>query len=339
MNKAFAPYIEAVESEMRVVVHAASPELSTLYGMMSYHLGWLDAHLAPEKSEAGKRVRPLLCLLSCEAAGGQWQRAVPAAAALELLHNFSLLHDDIEDQSDTRRGRATVWKVWGLAHGVNAGDAMLTLAHLAMGGLKDRGYGSQPVLDALLLLDRTCLELCHGQYLDISGENDLGITEDGYLRTVGGKTAALLAASTEMGALLAGGNGHIQNYRQFGWNLGLAFQMVDDLLGIWGDPAVTGKPSGDDLLSRKMTLPVIHGLHSDESGPELQDLYGASAWSADTLAHVRRLLEQCGSQELVLTQARRYHGLAMEALFRTAPAEPAASLLSELSSSLLSRLK
>lgn len=339
MNPAFAPYIEAVETEMRAVVCSSAADLSGLYGMMLYHLGWLDAQLRPEKADAGKRLRPLLCLLTCEAAGGQWQRAVPAAAALELVHNFSLLHDDIEDQSATRRGRAAVWKVWGLAHGINSGDAMLMLARLALARLHDRGYAPAAILKATTLLDRTCLELTHGQYLDISGEGDLTMTEERYLRMIGGKTAALAAASTEMGAFLAGNSAAAPHYHDFGQNLGLAFQMVDDLLGIWGDPVVTGKPAGDDLLNRKMTLPVIHALASTESGQDLLALYRLPTWSAATLAEALLLLEQCGSRDYVQSRALDYHRRAATALENARPGEPAAALLAEFASALVSRLK
>jgi geranylgeranyl diphosphate synthase type I len=339
VNPALAPYLEAVEAEMRAVVRNSAEDLSVLYGMLLYHLGWLDTQLRPERADAGKRVRPLLCLLSCEAAGGQWRRAVPGAAALELVHNFSLLHDDIEDQSATRRGRATVWKVWGLAHGINSGDSLLILARLALGGLKDRGYGCQPILDATNLLDHTCLELCHGQYLDISGEADLGMTEERYLRMIGGKTAALLAASAEMGALLAGNAAEMPNYRQLGWNLGLAFQMVDDVLGIWGNPAVTGKPAGDDLLSRKMTLPVIHAMRSGPAGSELGALYRLGTWQDGTLRGVVELLERSGSRTYVELLAEHYQAQALEALRRARPAAPASGLLLDLVSSLTTRSK
>ena len=339
MNPVLAPYIESVEAEMRAVVRSSSDDLSPLYGMMLYHLGWLDTQLRPEKADAGKRVRPLLCLLCCEASGGQWRRAVPAAAALELVHNFSLLHDDIEDQSITRRGRATVWKVWGLAHGINSGDAMLMLAHLAMRGLEDHGYSCQSILDAMTVLDRTCLELTHGQYLDIAGEQDLSMTEERYVRMIGGKTAALLAAAAELGTLLAGNNAAIHHYRDFAWNLGMAFQMVDDLLGIWGDPAVTGKPAGDDLLSRKMTLPVIHAMGDKSAGPQLDALYRLGTWQDDTLARVVALLEGSASRDYVQRRAEHYQAQALEALSRAKPTEPAAGSLFALVSALTTRSK
>ena len=249
----YGPYLRAVEGEMRQILLAPGERVRPLYDMMAYHLGWVDEQAKPVQADSGKRLRPLLCLLCCEAAGGDWQQAVPAAAGLELIHNFSLIHDDIEDNSPTRRGRPTVWALWGLPHGINAGDSMLMLARLALGRLSSRGVDPGIALQAMDILDRTCLRLCEGQYLDMAGEGHLDMSEEDYLEMTGGKTAALLAASTQMGALIAGAGDAVESYRQFGWNLGLAFQMVDDLLGIWGDPAVTGKSAADDVRSRKMT--------------------------------------------------------------------------------------
>lgn len=339
MNSDFAPYIEAVEAEVRAVLSASDSTLSNLYSMMLYHLGWLDRQFEPIEADAGKRVRPLLCLLCCEAVGGDWRRAVPAAAALELVHNFSLIHDDIEDQSATRRGRTALWKEWGLAHGVNTGDAMQMLSRLALLRLEGHGYGDRDILRAVAVLSDCGLALTHGQYLDISGENDLTMNEDRYLSMIGYKTASLLSASAMMGALLGGGEAQVERYREFGWNLGMSFQMFDDLLGIWGDPAVTGKPAGDDLLSRKMTLPVIQALGSPSSGPGLRALYQYSTWSAGDLARALQLLDQSGSRDYVLARAQAYHLAASEVLFLAAPAESTTTLFSLLLVDLICRFK
>jgi geranylgeranyl diphosphate synthase type I len=138
--------------------------------MMHYHLGWADEALRPLEGPSGKRLRPVLCLLACEAAGGTVEQALPAAAALELVHNFSLVHDDIQDQSRVRRGRATVWDLWGAAHGINVGDGLFVLSRLAVYGLLDRGVPTERTLSVTLALDRACQSLCEGQYLDMSFE-------------------------------------------------------------------------------------------------------------------------------------------------------------------------
>jgi geranylgeranyl diphosphate synthase type I len=335
----FGPYLRAVEDEMRQLLSAPGERLHPLYSMMAYHLGWVDAQAQPVQADSGKRLRPLLCLLSCEAAGGDWQQAVPAAAGLELIHNFSLIHDDIEDNSPTRRGRPTVWALWGLPHGVNAGDTMLMLARLALGGLSRRGADPGITLRAMDILDRTCLQLCQGQYLDIAGEGHLDLSEEAYLEMTGGKTAALLAASTQMGALVGGARDALDSYRQFGWNLGLAFQMVDDLLGIWGDPAVTGKSAADDIRSRKMTLPVIFALRQGQSGARLAALYHQPILGDEDIAQAVAILDEAHARAYVQQLAAQYEARAMAALDAAAPRLPAGSYLQDLAGSLTGRRK
>jgi len=198
MTTDLQPYLTAIEEELRYSIAAPSDDLVSFYNMMAYHLGWLDGQFRPVQAASGKRIRPLLCLLTCEAAGGDWHKALPAAAALELVHNFSLIPDDIEDNSSTRRGRTPLWKLWGLPQGINAGDGMLVLACQALLRLNDRGVDSATTLAAIHLLYQTILALCQGQYLDIAFEGRLDVSEEAYLRMIGGKTASLFAASTQM---------------------------------------------------------------------------------------------------------------------------------------------
>jgi geranylgeranyl diphosphate synthase type I len=339
MSTDYGAYLQAVEDEMRQFLSAPDERLHPLYSMMAYHLGWVNAQGHSIKSDSGKRVRPLLCLLCCEAAGGDWQRALFAAASLELIHNFSLIHDDIEDNSPTRRGRPTVWALWGLPHGINVGDTMLMLARLALGRQSGRGVEPGITLQAMRILDQTCLQLCQGQYLDIVGEGHLDMSEAAYLEMIGGKTAALLAASTQMGALIGGAQDTLESYRQFGWHLGLAFQMVDDLLGIWGDPAVTGKSAADDLRNHKMTLPVIVGLRNGRKGEELATIYGKAVLGDKDLAQAVAILDEAGAQQYVQALARQHAASAMAALDASAPRSPAAAHLRDLTNSLTSRRK
>ncbi|MBC7260722.1 MAG: polyprenyl synthetase family protein [Chloroflexi bacterium] len=336
MNADFQPYLSALEEELRRTLSVPQDALAPFYGMMAYHLGWLDEHFHPLQGSTGKRIRPLLCLLACEAAGGDWHRALPAAAAVELVHNFSLIHDDIEDNSTTRRGRATVWAVWGLAQGINAGDAMFTLAHQALARLSATGTAPHLILAAVEILNRACLELCHGQYLDLAYENHLEIAEEAYLQMISGKTAALLAASTQLGALLAEADEQVEHYRLFGWHLGMAFQMVDDILGIWGDPATTGKSAADDIRNRKITLPILFALRS-EVGDELAALYRRRDLSDEDIQHAVALLDRAGAREYVQGRAASYEAQALAALDAARPREPAASALRALATSLTAR--
>ena len=195
----WSPYILQVEAEMRELLAAPDPSLLQFYGMMSYHLGWLDQAFQPVEGVGGKRFRPLICLLASEAQGVDWAQAVPAAAAIELVHNFSLIHDDIEDGSPMRRHRETLWHVWGSPQAINAGDGMHVLAHLALQRLLDRGITPAKVVAVTRILDETSLRLCHGQYLDLAFEERMDITENEYLAMINGKTASLVSASTQIG--------------------------------------------------------------------------------------------------------------------------------------------
>ena len=190
---------------------------------------------------------------------GDHRRALPGAAAVELGHNFSLVHDDIEDGDRERRHRPTLWTVHGVPQAINTGDTLFSLSRIALHRLTDLGFPDAKVLRLMRLFDETCLALCEGQYLDIaSSASDEVMSVDAYFDMIGRKTAALIAASIEAGALLATDDDEvIARYRGFGWALGLAFQLNDDLLGIWGAERSTGKEPSD-IAHRKKTLPVIY---------------------------------------------------------------------------------
>ena len=193
-------YLPAIDAEMRRVV-AAAPAAPDFDVLLKYPLGWVDEDNQPYAQPTGKRIRPLLLLLCTEAAGGDWHDALPAAAAVELLHNFTLLHDDIQDNSPMRHGRPTVWKIWGRANAINAGDALFTLAYCALQRL-----GSDHAAGVLLrvwgVFNQTMLELTRGQHLDMRFETQPHVSVDDYLSMVRGKTAALLAACAQIGALV-----------------------------------------------------------------------------------------------------------------------------------------
>lgn len=328
-------YLPALEMEMQAVVTAPAPEVHDLYGYLRYHLGWTDEHFQSCQGRTGKRLRPVLCLLACEACGGDWEQALPAAAALELLHNFSLIHDDIEDQDATRRGRPTVWALWGVPQAINAGDALFTLAHLALLRLSDRGVPVETVAQAFHIFDHACLRLTEGQFMDIRFEQETTVGLEDYLSMIEGKTAALLAAACELGALVAGASaGQQDRLRAFGRHLGLAFQIQDDILGIWGDPEETGKPVGSDLRCRKKTLPILHGLQHD---PTLRALLARPELSEDEIARAIRRLEAAGSRAFAEGQARHHIDRALAILEAADLQPPAASALRDLTLGLVGR--
>ncbi|MBN1978282.1 MAG: polyprenyl synthetase family protein [Anaerolineae bacterium] len=331
----FDRYLPSVEAEMQAIVKAVNPLHEDFFGMMRYHLGWADAEFNPCEARSGKRVRPILCLLSCEACGGDWEQALPAGAAIEIMHNFTLVHDDIEDRDETRRGRPTVWTLWGDAHGINVGDAMFALSNLSLLLLVERGVPASIVVAACCLFNITQLALTSGQYLDIGFEGREDVSVEDYLAMIEGKTAALAACSCEMGALIAGASdAQCACLREFGRHLGLTFQMCDDILGIWGDPALTGKPAGADIARRKKSLPILHGLERDE---ELRALLGREKLLDSDIRRAAELLEQAGSREYAHQLAQEQHSRALAALEDAGLHGPAAQALYELEMMLLNR--
>lgn len=233
---------------------------------VAYHLGWCDPDGNPTGLSGGKALRPSLAFLGAEAVGGDPEEVVPAAAAVELVHNFSLVHDDLMDRDRTRRHRPTVWTVWGDPAAVLAGDAMLSLAHEALltSGLADAPRAGRVLTEATR-------ELIAGQAADVAFEGRSDVTLSECLTMATGKTSALLGASAALGAVLAGATDHVvDRLVRFGRELGVAFQLIDDLLGMWGDPDQTGKPVHSDLRARKKTLPITWSIENGGSaGTEL----------------------------------------------------------------------
>ena len=333
----FERYLPHLEAEMQAIIQVSNPRHVDFFGMMRYHLGWVDLEFNPCQASTGKRVRPVLCLLSCEACGGDWRQALPAGAAIEIMHNFTLVHDDIEDQDETRRGRPTVWARWGNAHGINVGDAMFALSNLALLLLDKRGVHPRTVVAACCLFNITQLSLTGGQFLDIGFEERNDVSVEDYLVMIEGKTAALAACSCEMGALVAEApQAQCESLREFGRHLGLTFQMRDDILGIWGDTEVTGKPAGADIARRKKSLPILYGLERSE---ELKYLLVQDEVSESDIQRATEILERVGSREYTEELAQIHHTKALDALQTADVNGPAARALYEMEMMLLYRDK
>ncbi|MBN1922867.1 MAG: polyprenyl synthetase family protein [Anaerolineae bacterium] len=334
----FKRYLPALEAELRRSVSVPPEGPALLYNLLHYHLGWVDANFQPREADAGKRLRPIFLLLCCEAYGGEWERALPAATAVEFLHNFSLIHDDIEDRDATRRGRATLWNLWGEAQAINAGDALFALAYHALLNLQHTIASPALVLAALSRFNRATVRLTEGQCLDIDFERQPTVEEGTYLRMIAGKTAALLGLTCELGALLANAPEESATAaHEFGFNLGLSFQMQDDLLGLWGDPVRTGKPVGADLRQGKKTLPIIHGsAHNPQLRARLETLQHTSPDDA-TITELCAALEAAGSRSYTEARAREYQRQALNALARSGGAGTALTALQALAERLLGR--
>ena len=269
INEALHASVEKAQSSY---VNWEEVNLQPYYGQIQYHLGWVDSHFAPIANHPGKLLRPTLLLLAYEAAGA-WglstqaqntnylRRALPAAVAVELTHNFTLIHDDIEDGDTERRHRSTLWKLWGIPQAINAGDGLFALARLSLWNVLDEGVEGTIAARLGATLDRACLVLSEGQYLDISFESHPHISVNMYIDMISRKTAALMGCAAEMGAMLGTREQEtIQRLRDFGYAMGVAFQVRDDLLGIWASTAESGKTAAGDIYRRKKSLPFLHAL-------------------------------------------------------------------------------
>jgi geranylgeranyl diphosphate synthase, type I len=307
-----AAMIADTEAEILRLVSTRDPSTAGVYDMVRYHLG-LDHDGAP----AGKRMRPLLGLLAYASIAGDYRRALPGAAAVELGHNFSLVHDDIEDGDRERHHRPTVWALHGVPQAINTGDMLFSLSRMALHRLSDLGFSDAKVLRLTRLYDETCVALCEGQFIDIrASETDELMSVELYFDMIGRKTAALIAASIEAGAILATDDDAIVGrYRAFGWALGLAFQLNDDLLGIWGQEQTTGKEP-TDLARKKKTLPLIYAFeHADRDERErLRAVYTNPSPTAGQLTEVVAILERTGARDYTRNEARRYRDLALAEL-------------------------
>ncbi len=282
-------FIKSLEKYVDSSFPKGFTELKEIY---KYHLG-----LGDDYSKQGKRIRPLLTLMCCAGTGVEWQKALPAAVSIELIHNFSLIHDDIEDNGLIRRGKDAVWVKWGLPHGLNAGDAMFTSAFKALLLLQDN-VSESITFKAVKLLAETCRQLTMGQFLDINFEEREFISFDEYLQMVNGKTAALIACSTKMGALIGDFPPEKQkNYHDFGKALGIAFQMYDDWLGVWGDFKDTGKSTTGDIVEGKKTLPIILGI---KNSTRFADKFKQDKISKNTAIEMAQWLRDDGIEKIVI---------------------------------------
>jgi len=326
-------YLDAIEAELQHAVERAKEFGNTkLHDMLAYHMGWQGNRNSTEVR--GKRIRSLLVLLSCSAAGGDWHQALPGATAVELVHNFSLIHDDIEDRSPVRRGRPTIWNKWGIPQAINTGDAMFALAHLEAVRLAET-VSPSIALKAVEILQYTCLHLTQGQYLDLSYESRNDLTIEDYWQMVEGKTAALIGVSTQLGALAAFSSDQASDlYRKFGRLLGLAFQVQDDLLGIWGNSTLTGKSSKSDLVTGKITLPVLYGL---SKAGKFAARWMLGPIHPDEVTEVIKLLETEGGKEFSQSQANDLVNEALSTLEEAHPSGIAGDALTNLALKLVNR--
>jgi geranylgeranyl diphosphate synthase type I len=313
-----------IEPTLLAAIATLDGRAPMLAGMVRYHLGYAGRDLEttdPRTVDRGKRIRPTVALLASAAVGGDPSAAATVGAAVELLHNFTLIHDDVQDESPTRRHRPTVWSLWGVGQAINAGDALFAVAHLPLYDLASCGVPATLVLRLLNAFDRTTIAIVEGQTLDLGFEARPDVTPSEYLEMIAAKTAAIVRFAAWAGALLGGADeAAASGWAEFGHALGLGFQVRDDLLGIWGAPNATGKARADDVRRRKQTLPILllrERLNVTERA-ELGRLYAAPSVDEPGVARILALLEQEAVRPDVEAEITRYHDRATAALLEAA---------------------
>ena len=343
--EALSRYHEVVQAEMR----AAFPEVDLpIYDMGRYALGWMDERGQPA-SASGKGARAALTMLGAEAITDDpaaLRRATAGAAAVEIVHNFSLVHDDVQDGDIERRGRPTVWRVWGVAQAINTGDLMRELADTAMRRALLHGASSEAVLEAIRRLNQATMLMIEGQYLDLTFEQRMDVQVEEYLAMVERKTGAMMGVSLSIGATLAGATSEQADaLDRAGKRLGRCFQMRDDWLGIWADPDALGKPTDADIRRRKKSFPILYTLsHAPaEARRALVEIYAADLADDgadlpdEQVEWVHNMLGEIGADEATDRAAREEYEAFLEELSSGDPRAAAVADLEELARFTLER--
>lgn len=334
-------HARAVQEEMRAAMEGRD---LPIYGYARYALGWQDRHGEPADA-AGKGVRAALCMLGAEAVSdgpAELARARCAAAAVEFVHNFSLIHDDVQDRDEERRGRATVWKLWGVAQAINAGDALRELADLALRRAALHGAAAERIVDAGRRLNAATLRMIEGQYLDLTFEERTSVAVEEYVQMVECKTGAMMGVSLALGALFAGADARRADaFQRAGERLGRCFQLRDDHLGVWGDQAELGKSTESDIRRKKKSYPVLFALERSPAPArrQLLDIYAHDELGDDDVAAVKSLLAECGADTGTDRAASDEHLAFLDALDACAASAGAERDLRELADFTLKRAK
>jgi geranylgeranyl diphosphate synthase type I len=322
---------EIVQPALRAAVGTMADE--RMRRIASYQLGWCDEH-GQATDSGGKAIRPALAILSAEAVLGTPEPGIPGAVALELVHNFSLLHDDVMDRDVTRRHRPTGWVAFGEGDAILAGNALLTLAVQVLDQTGIEGRRSLPHLMA------ATQQLISGQSLDLGLENRGSVQLDEVLAMEAGKTASLLACASSIGALAAGAPEHIvRGLEAFGHEMGMAFQLVDDILGVVGDPARTGKSSSSDVRAGKRSAPIVAALNSGTAaGDRLAELFAAGPLEDDDVVDLATaLIDEAGGLAWASHEADSRLAQALAHIAPLELAEPAAAGLVEIATYIVAR--
>lgn len=280
-----------VDAELQDIIKARDVPL---YGMMSYHMGWSDAPGHTDPATPKQHSLGVLCLLACHAVGGDLETAIPGAASVELVNNFTQIHDDVQGGFPTRANRDALWWVWGPAQAINAGDGMHALARLALFRLLEHDITSEVTFDAVRLMDEASLSTCEGRFMDMEAQERLELSLEAYLRMAVKKNGSLLAGALKLGALIGSGSDELlESFQECGTNLGVALQVHADVNEFW-----SASPS-PEVMNKKKLLPIVFALEKAAAGEKrrLGEVYFKRVLDVDDVSKVQDIVESLGVKE------------------------------------------
>ena len=278
-----------------------------LYDVLRYHLGWVDQQGQPQPGSASLHFQAAVAMAACEALSGDFNNARPAAASVELVYNFTLVHGDVQAGRGDAGDRPSIWWVWGPAQAINAGDGLHALGRTTIMRLAQRQVPAERVLQAVQALDQACLTLCEGQYMDLEFQDQMLVSSAAYLDMVGRKTGALTGWAAETGALAAGADERtLGHFREFGHHMGIAWQIARDIGDLWGERGDGMTPS--NVLNKKKSLPLVHTLENASVGVkrELGGIYMKRVLQPEDISRVISILDEADARSAAATKAREF---------------------------------
>ena len=305
-------YRDEISAALKISI---SDQSILVYDMLRYCLGWADKTGKPVESIAGKALRPSLCLFACESVGGKATNAMPTAVSLELIHNFSLIHDEIQDFDEIRHHRPTLWSVWGVPKALVAGDVLRMVADRSLEAYEEIHVGT--TVKQVELLTEACLDMIEGQYMDISFEGKSSISLRQYMNMIARKTGALIRCSIHLGAIIGEADDEVVSmFHRSGRSLGHVFQIRDDILGTWGKEHLTGKPVGSDIRRKKNSLPLVYAMSEAQgvSKKTLKEVFSKNELGDGDVELVLEIMEDVRSREYSQGLAEEFCDKALDAL-------------------------
>ena len=286
-----------------------------MYDLLRYHLGWVDQQGQPQVGSAPLNFQPALALASCDVLGGDFRNALPVAASMELVYNFTLVHGDVQAGRADPGDRPSIWWVWGPAQAINAGDGLHALGRTTMMRLTQKGVPADRVLTAVRSLDLACLTLCEGQYMDLEFQDQMLVTTAAYLDMIGRKAGALAYCAAEAGALAAGAGDEVcRSFGQMGRNMGMAWQIARDIDDLWGEHGDGMTPS--NVLNKKKSLPLVHTL--ENAGVSVKRALGAiymkRVLEPEDIAKMIEILDGAGARQASQAKAQELVDQALAGL-------------------------